>query len=98
MQVTAGGEASGFVSDPRATNLGNAPDLYFFDITGLSAGDEVVISAANSNTTGSVFNTASIAGLTFDTFVDATVTAVPEPSSLAYVGLGGLGLLFRRRK
>ena len=92
LQVTAGGIDSSIVTSDRTANSGNAPDLYFFDITGLSAGDEIIISAANSNTTGNNFNTASISGFTLDTAV------VPEPSSAALLGLGGLALLLRRRK
>ena len=90
--VTAGGEFASAIDD-RATNTGNATDLYFFDITGLVAGDEIVISAANSNLAGNNFNAATIGGVTFDTTI-----AVPEPSSLAVLGLSAMGLLIRRRK
>ena len=82
------------VSDPRDTNTGNAPDLYFFDIENLVAGDTIVISAANSNLLGNNFNAATIGGVTLDTIV----VAVPEPSSLALLVFGGLGFMIRRRK
>ncbi|MGJ8655206.1 MAG: PEP-CTERM sorting domain-containing protein [Akkermansiaceae bacterium] len=91
LTITAGG-LSASTTDNRGANTGNAPDLYFFDITGLVTGDTIVISAANSNTVGSNFNAATIGGITFDTIV------VPEPSSTALLGLGGLALILRRRK
>ena len=40
--------------------------------------------------------TAGLGGVTFDSIV--VTTAVPEPSSLALFGLGGLGLVIRRRR
>ena len=89
--ITAGGSTATAV-DPRDTNGGNAADLYFFDITGLVTGDQIVISAANSNLAGNNFNAATIGGVTFD------VDVVPEPSSAALLGLGGFALLLRRRK
>lgn len=91
LQITAGG-LSASTTDNRGTNAGNAPDIHFFDITGLVTGDTIVISAANSNTAGNNFNAATIGGVTFDTVV------VPEPSSTALLGLGGLALILRRRK
>lgn len=91
LQITAGG-VSASTTDNRATNTGNQIDLYLFDITGLVTGDTIVISAANSNLAGRNFNAATIGGVTFDTVV------VPEPSSTALLGLGGLALILRRRK
>ena len=91
LQVTAAGLSASLTED-RADNTNNGVDLYFFDISGLSAGDEIVVSTANDNTVGANFNTTSIGGLTFDTFV------VPEPSSSALLGLSGLALLLRRRR
>ena len=94
LQVTAGGVESTIVQDPRDTNTGNAADLYFFDITGLVAGDTIVISAANSNSLVGNFNAATIGGVTFDT----AITAIPEPSSLALLGLVGIAGFVRRRR
>ena len=91
LTVTAGA-FSASTTDDRVANVGNAPDIYFFDITDLAVGDTIVVSAANSITGGNNFNGATIGGVTFDTFV------VPEPSSAALLGLGGLALLLRRRK
>ena len=94
LQVSAGGLTAS-TTDPRDTNTGNAVDLYFFDITGLVTGDEIVISAANSNVIGNNFNAATIGGVTFDTVI---AQAVPEPSSLGLFGLVAVGLVTRRRK
>lgn len=65
-------------------------DMYFFDITGLSNGDDIEI--WGSNGTGNT--RATIGGVTFDSIV----TPVPEPSSTALLGLGGLALILRRKK
>ena len=61
-------------------------DFYYFDLSGLSTGDQVnvlVTSAADASN-------ASLGGVTFD--------AVPEPTTLGLLALGGLGLLLSARK
>ncbi|TWT80185.1 PEP-CTERM motif protein [Planctomycetes bacterium CA13] len=45
----------------------------------------------------SINDVTSISAITVDNFA-ISVTAVPEPSSLALLGLGGMGLLTRRRR
>ncbi|MGJ8655204.1 MAG: PEP-CTERM sorting domain-containing protein [Akkermansiaceae bacterium] len=91
LAVVAGGDTAVATGLNRGANLGNVADIYFFDITGLVTGDKIIIQAANSNASaGNNFNRATIGGATFD--------VVPEPSSTALLGLGGLALILRRRK
>ena len=70
-----------------------------------SAGDIDLITFTNH--TGGDFNSVSITGLdaglagavSYDAdSVNLNITSVPEPSSTALLGLGGLALIFRRRK
>lgn len=58
-----------------------------------SDGGTVVLTGAATATADISGNTFRNAGIAF-----ASVTAVPEPSSTALLGLGGLALLMRRRK
>jgi hypothetical protein len=46
----------------------------------------------------SVAETIGGANSTFHVFDNISVTSVPEPSSTALLGLGGLALILRRRK
>jgi len=100
--VTTADDASSLIS------LGNAFTLYWFpelasDVTSLSEGDQYfqirgsdwVLPASDTATaTVSSFNAAQ----TLASAVFGTVVAVPEPSSTALLGLGGLALLARRRR
>ncbi len=66
-------------------------DHYFFNVTGAVAGDKIRIYATNNGDTGTGSRTQlHINAITFD--------SVPEPSSTALLGLGGLALILRRRK
>lgn len=59
----------------------------------------ISFTADSLSTTLSFVENASSASGTSDVFVDTvSITAVPEPSSAALLGLGGLALILRRRK
>ncbi len=83
MRQTVGGSSS--VQVATAFDKDNGNDFYFVDITGAAETDEFVISALSPDTYGPY-----IGGVTLDT--------IPEPATLALLGLGGLGLLLRRRR
>lgn len=73
---------------------GTATDTYSntFDLSGLSDGDEVYIRLTISDVTNG-------AGSQNHSLIDdITITAIPEPGSLALLGLGGLCLLGGRRR
>lgn len=82
---TVGGTDS--VTTPTLALAGDGVDIAFFDITGIQDGDTFVLSY-----TDVAIGWAHIGGVTFDTVV------VPEPSTTALLGLGGLALILRRRK
>jgi hypothetical protein len=82
---TVGGTDS--VTTPTLTLAGDGVDVAFFDITGIQDGHTFVLSY-----TDVAINWAHIGGVTFDT------VAVPEPTTTALLGLGGLALILRRRK
>ena len=79
--------------------LGN---LYQFDYTlssdltdtTLAAGESAIFTIAFSTTTGSGSSLSNIDNVAFQ----GTAVVVPEPSSTALFGLGGLALILRRRK
>ena len=87
LRIVAGGTA-----DATGVTRSGVMDMYFFDITGLSSGDEIQIWGANATETTGALNSITISGVTFDS------VAVPEPSTTALLGLGGLALIMRRRK
>ena len=74
------------------------------DIAGATAGDFIAFAFLNSaRTTGDPVgnSTAETYGFQVNTSAAShslTITAVPEPSSTALLGLGGLALILRRRK
>ena len=62
--------------------------MYFFDVTG-------------GVTAGTQFQVIADSGLNdyvTHQFVSLDVATIPEPSSIALLGLGGLALILRRRK
>jgi hypothetical protein len=76
---------------PLISYADNGLDAGFFDISNVADGD--VIRLYGTANTGSW---AVMGGLTFDTITNPT--AIPEPSSTALLGLGGLALMLRRRR
>ena len=64
-------------------------DMYFFDVTGLTNGEEIQIWLGKESTGG--INAATMGGVMFDSIT------VPEPSIGLLCGLAGFGLIRRRR-
>ena len=84
---TVGGTGTSSVVSVRDGSKGDSnPEMYFFDITGVNPGDQFQVLAPNGGTSGYV------GAVTWD------IAAVPEPSSAALIGLGGIALILRRRK
>lgn len=82
--------------------------VFKFDLTGASAnlGDNWAIAAADSQTFGASFSVDGFADQGDDTWssgnylfdeADGTLTVIPEPSTLALLGLAGIALAARRR-
>jgi hypothetical protein len=72
------------LADPTENQV---PDWYYFDITGLSNGATV-----DFYSTQGINGGATLGAISLDSSV------VPEPSTTALLGLGGLALILRRRK
>jgi hypothetical protein len=80
---TVGGSDS--VTTPVLTLAGDGLDIVFFDLTGIQDGDTFRVHSNKVSISWS-----QITGVAFD-------TPIPEPASLALIGLGGL-VIARRRK
>ncbi|NNM86966.1 MAG: PEP-CTERM sorting domain-containing protein [Phycisphaerae bacterium] len=78
-----------------ATN--GVPNMYFFDITGITAGDQFTITAPNSTTAGNTTSAAEgyLSAVSWDI---ADASAVPEPATLSLFAVAAIGLLATRRK
>lgn len=64
-------------------------DWYFFDVTDITEGDTFTLDASR---------VADIAGHRFNPINGVAISAIPEPSAFALLGLGSLGLFARRRR
>jgi len=73
-----------FAAGDSSTQL--QQDILTFDVSGLNVGDEVWLRIGGGNTGGDIL------------MDNLTIAPVPEPSSTALRGLGGLALILRRRK
>ena len=82
---TFGGSDS--ATTPTVTLAGDGLDVASFDITGIQSGDTFQLT-----TTAVAISWRQISGVAFD------VAPIPEPSTTALLGLGGLALILRRRK
>ena len=83
-ESTGGDSGQIFLADPTENQV---PDWYYVDVSGLSSGDTVDFFASQGINGG-----ATLGAVSLDSFV------IPEPSSLALLGLGGLAMVLRRRR
>jgi len=92
-------------------SAGATPTTFFIDPTGLGAGLTPSGSLASASFTGTNWGMSGIGGIKFfaanglftidDVRIGTTwadVSPIPEPSSVALLGLGALGLLAKRRR
>jgi hypothetical protein len=85
--VTSDGGTTGDLFSEAFTFSGTTYTDYHKEFTATNAGATLRFEENSTNSKGR------------DPFLDAvSVTAVPEPSSVALLGLGGLTLILRRRK
>jgi len=93
LRLSHGGSNFDVNTTAETSTDNDTPDWYYWDVTDFSNGDEIEFWATSSegNPPQTSFP-ATIGAFAFDS------TVVPEPSSTALLGLGGLALLMRRRK
>ena len=90
IQQTVGGSGdSGPVSVRGGAAGDGVPEFYFFDITGASPGDQFDVLGLD-DVDGSSINRGYVGPVAFD--------VIPEPGSMALLGLGGLLTLRRRAR
>ena len=102
--LTVGGDVLGStdVSFTTTTSTSNARELFFNTNTRQHSGIAITTGASHANLGEELTirldnGTGDIAYMGFDN-ITLDVAAVPEPSSAALLGLGGLALILRRRK
>lgn len=88
-QTSGSGTGSQSYADVIASTATAQADWYFFDLTGVAAGDVFTVGFGN-RASGSK---PTVSGLT----VDALPAPTPEPGALGLVAVGGIALVRRRR-
>lgn len=83
-----GGGDSGAISLRGGAAGTSTPEIYFFDITGISPGDVFQLTSTNTGGSGQA---GYIGPMSWD------IAPVPEPSSALLGGIAALGLMRRRR-
>ncbi len=86
-----GNSTSGTVD---VTSTSGAPNMYFFDITGVTSGDTFSLTANGAAITSGNYLAPQgyIGPMSFD------IASVPEPTTLSLFAVGAIGLLAARRK
>ncbi len=92
VQTVGGSGDSGIVSIRGGGSANGVPEMYFFDITGVNAGDRFRIDALNNVSGAGATQSGYVGPVSFD------LLAVPEPGSAVLGALGFMILICRRSR